>query len=74
MSRGFRSQALDRPGAHIGASRNSPETHPMPGDKNKEVERDPLEPPDLETEFVARPAGFEPTTPWFVEMVFAPER
>ena len=33
---------IDEAGLAGGAAKNSPETHPMPGDKNKEVERDSL--------------------------------
>ena len=30
------------------------------------VKTDPLQPVDLQRKFLARLAGFEPTTPWFV--------
>ena len=44
----------------------SRESHANLRDKKQEVGAQSPEPPVLEYELVARPAGFEPTIPWFV--------
>jgi hypothetical protein len=40
-------QALDRLRSVVGAAENSPETHPMPGDKNKVLAAEDRQAPEL---------------------------